>query len=638
VGSRWAAKGIKMVTTGDYHDRNNDDTKYHDPLPTKRQQPSLLTPVICSILVTETGERFAYYGFRAILVLFFTHELHYTESQAIALFAYTTALAYFSPLIGALLADACWGRYFTILVFGGIYVLGLIILTLAAALVTLQSEPSGMNDQDTEPTVTMKRWLAMTGLLLVCLGTGGIKPCVSSFGADQVRTLNRTVTVTPDNEDERERNALIPPAPADEQEDRPNPFLLENPTDTHEMTGAQDVYHERINSSAAGKNDDQVRAFFAYFYFCINVGAVTSIAVIPIVKGRFGFGAAFLIPTIFMVVAMSLFFSMRRQYVHHVPGKDGSSLSATFILLWWLIKSNLWSSLPHWVLARVPFMQPGPRPTLSQGQHQSVSTRDHNSNDGIIRKEDNDVVEQQIDDARQALRVLPIMALLPVFWSLYDQQSSVWTLQATRMELNGLQPEQLNVVNPVQIMFLIPLFDRIVYPCMDRRNINIRPLRRMAYGMLLAALAFFVSGVVESSIQYWEIHDPQHLVNVFWQLPQITLLSVAEIFVSVTGLEFAYGNSPDRLKAFLMALFLLTTAVGDFGSGILYSTVFSTLDRSTVMHFCGLLMLGNLAVFTQVARKWEAEGVAQQQQDGNQGLTLSSLEGGNAGKIEDLVH
>ena len=82
--------------------------------------PKLLTPVIWCILLTETGERFAYYGFRAILVLYFTMELHYEENEAIALFAYTTALAYFSPLLGAFLADGQWGRYYTILIFGAV--------------------------------------------------------------------------------------------------------------------------------------------------------------------------------------------------------------------------------------------------------------------------------------------------------------------------------------------------------------------------------------------------------------------------------------------------------------------------------------------------------------------------------------
>ena len=113
--------------------------------------------------------------------------------------------------------------------------------------------------------------------------------------------------------------------------------------------------------------------------------------------------------------------------------------------------------------------------------------------------------------------------------------------------------------------------------------------------MLLAAVSFIFSGFVESSIQYKEENNLGK-VNVFWQLPQLTILAVAEIFVSVTGLEFAYSTSPERLKALLMGIYLLTTSIGDLFSGILYSTLFSDMNRSTIMYVCAALMLGNLVL------------------------------------------
>ena len=573
-------------------------------LKTTTTSSSPLTPVVWCILITETGERFAYYGFRAVLVLYFTQALHYTEAQSIALFAYTTALAYLSPVLGALLADGSWGRYYTIMVFGGIYVVGLVVLTIAAALVEVAEEDGG---KDTNPQLPMKRWISMTGLLLVCLGTGGIKPCVSAFGADQI-TLGQTNDDRAGNNMEAEE--LLAGGKANDNATLP--------------TG------ETLNTATT--NEEHVRAFFAYFYFCINVGAVSSIAIIPILRGYFGFGMAFFVPTLFMMIAMGLFWSMRHHYIHHAPSNRlgalntpaNPSLATTFRLCWWLVRKRSWPYLPAWILRMVPSLRPGPRP-VDRDQAIAVSTHDHDSNDGMDAECNNDSQniimdqqDQQLSDASQALGVLPIMSLLPIFWCLYDQQSSVWTLQATRMELNGLQPEQLNVVNPVQIMLFLPLFDKCIYPWMTLHEFNIRPLRRMSYGMVLAAVAFFVSGWVEAAIQRQEeamASDSGSTiarVNVFWQLPQITLLSVAEICVSVTGLEFAYATSPDRLKAFLMALFLLTTAVGDFLSGFLYSTIFADLNRVWVMHICGLLMLGNLIMFIRVAQWWEREPIKRQ--------------------------
>ena len=563
------------------------------PAAEKKRSP-LLTPVIWCILVTETGERFAYYGFRAILVLYFTLELQYDENQAIALFAYTTALAYLSPLAGALLSDGDWGRYKTILIFGCIYVLGLFILTIDAFM---------------DWTLTTKRIWNVAGLLLVCLGTGGIKPCVSSFGADQVGAMKNQPALA--NLEEEETDAFVPIM---DQDGMPAKEPAIDPRET--------------SITEASTQEKQVMTFFSYFYFCINVGAVTSIAIIPILRGKFGFGVAFLLPTLFMVTAMGLFVSMRRQYVHHIPGQDGSSLSNTFILCGWLLRRDIWFILPSWIQRYVPCIFPGPMPILKRGSNRLVKpVHDHDSREDMNSTDSNEynnrLLQEQLEDAAQALHVMPIMAMLPIFWCLYDQQSSVWTLQATRMELNGLQPEQLNVVNPLQILIFVPLFDRCIYPWMHKHQFNIRPLWRMSCGMLLASAAFFISGYVETSLQYRETNNMPPL-NVFWQLPQITLLSVAELGVSVTGLEFAYSTSPERLKAFLMALFLLTTAVGDFLSGILYSTIFRGLDRAWIMHLCGIFMMINLIAFVRLSQWWEERDLQRKRSGIDEGVELRS--------------
>jgi dipeptide/tripeptide permease len=645
----------------------------------------------------ETGERFAYYGFRAVLTLYFVQELRYTENQAISMFAYTTALAYLSPILGALLADGRWGRYYTIVVFGTVYVLGLVVLTAAACFVDTNDTDNDNNDNIDDAVVAvlvendhdqlqLKNALTIAGLLLICLGTGGIKPCVSAFGADQVQTTNI--------DDEPIVTSPTPPAAAvaansniNEQrgllrcynnsngcgaaammvlpdEIELDDFIAESPPDARETTGEillMDTNHQR---------EEQVRVFFACFYFCINVGAVTSIAIIPTVRGAFGFGAAFFVPTIFMMVAMTLFLSMSHKYVHiKQNGEEASSLSTTFALCWYLLKKNTWPFIPKCMRRCFPCLLP--EPTLYMQQHgqqqqkQETTTttsiplatlsvndkknvadelvtaynahHDDDANDYDAPQQQQHrneaMLEEHLADAKQALRVLPIMALTPLFWMLYDQQSSVWVLQAARMHLpRGIEPEQMNAVNPIQIMIFIPLFDRVLYPFLDQHGFNIRPLRRMAVGMLLCALAFFTSGLLESVIQEREEaamsaqvqgegggdsdgEPVVELVNVFWQVPQITLLSIAEIFVSVTGMEFVYAASPQRLKASLTALFLLTTAVGDFLSGILYSTVFQQLDRVWIMHICGGLMMINLILFIGVAWWWEArEAVRNQQQ------------------------
>ena len=75
---------------------------------------------------------------------------------------------------------------------------------------------------------------------------------------------------------------------------------------------------------------------------------------------------------------------------------------------------------------------------------------------------------QLVEDVKALLRVLVIFIPLPVFWALFDQTGSRWTFQATRM--NGslgtgtIKPDQMQVVNPLMILILIPIFDRFIYP------------------------------------------------------------------------------------------------------------------------------------------------------------------------------
>jgi proton-dependent oligopeptide transporter, POT family len=483
---------------------------------------TFLTPVVCCILITETVERFAYFGFRAILVLYFIHALKVNEDNAIALYAYVTCLAYASPILGSLMADAYWGRYKTILIFGWIYAIGLSLLTIGACV------DDGRNG--------LKRMLSFIGLFFFCMGTGGIKPCVSAFGADQVASLEKTVVA--------------------------------------DCT----ISLEKGPGYSTTTSSERVRAFFSLFYFCINLGAVTSISSIPIVKLHFGFGAAFLAPTIFIVIAMLTFWSKRKDYVHITPGQDGRSLSMTLALCIWIIRKELART---WLCRLYPGIIPKRSP--------------------MSGSDEEDDANQQLNDAKQVLRVLPIMSMFPMFWMLYDQQSSVWTLQATRMKLHGLQAEQLIVVNPVEIMIFIPLFDHVIYPFLERIGMKVSHLSRMRWGMFFTAISFSISGLVE----YWIQNSEEHSISVFWQLPQITILAVAEILVSVTGLEFAYAMSPERLKALIMGVYLVMTSIGNLFGGLLYSSIFQSLNRVIVMEVCAILMLLNLAIFCWVGKGWE---------------------------------
>jgi proton-dependent oligopeptide transporter, POT family len=132
------------------------------------------------LFITEMWERFSYYGMRALLVLYLvatTSEWNagfgWSEESAVKLYGWYTGLVYLTPIFGGWIADKFLGTHRSMLVGGWIIAAGHFCLAFteffghgAAGSITLGSAPA--------PFLTF-----MTGLVLIIIGTGFFKPCVS---------------------------------------------------------------------------------------------------------------------------------------------------------------------------------------------------------------------------------------------------------------------------------------------------------------------------------------------------------------------------------------------------------------------------------------------------------------------------
>lgn len=83
----------------------------------------------------------------------------------------TQMMSYFMCVVGAILSDTWLGRFKTILCLSVVYAVG----SLSLAISTI---PNGPLPQ----MVTL-----YVALLLISIGSGGIKPCVAAFGGDQFK-------------------------------------------------------------------------------------------------------------------------------------------------------------------------------------------------------------------------------------------------------------------------------------------------------------------------------------------------------------------------------------------------------------------------------------------------------------------
>lgn len=137
------------------------------------------------IIVTEFCERLAYYGIGGSVVLFFQRELNMDNADADVNYSAWSAMCYITPLLGGYVADVWLGRYYTILLFASIYMVGLVFAVIAAVPVSdSNSTPTGSSSSNESALV-----LVLIALYIIAVGTGGIKPNVSTLGADQYDTM-----------------------------------------------------------------------------------------------------------------------------------------------------------------------------------------------------------------------------------------------------------------------------------------------------------------------------------------------------------------------------------------------------------------------------------------------------------------
>lgn len=104
--------------------------------------------------------------------------------------------------------------------------------------------------------------------------------------------------------------------------------------------------------------------------------------------------------------------------------------------------------------------------------------------------------ETLISDIKRILPILKMFLPLPIFWTLFDQkvnksllllvwshnfslQGSRWTLQANKMDGRITdtfywKPDQVQIFNPVLVLILVPIFETVIYPTLEKFNIKFR--------------------------------------------------------------------------------------------------------------------------------------------------------------------
>jgi proton-dependent oligopeptide transporter, POT family len=164
------------------------------------------------------------------------------------------------------------------------------------------------------------------------------------------------------------------------------------------------------------------------------------------------------------------------------------------------------------------------------------------------------------DGLKALLNLAPLFLLLAPFWGLFDQSHSAWINQAKKMDCHflgmDLEPAQFQSVNPILVLIFIPTFSYGLYPFLGR-FFEVTPLRRIGIGHALMVPSYAMISIAQSRI------DAGGTPSIWWQVGAYVFLTAAEIMISITGLEFAYTQSPRKMKSVVMGVFLLSISLGN---------------------------------------------------------------------------
>jgi peptide/histidine transporter 3/4 len=215
-------------------------------------------------------DRFATAGFSANLITYLTQQLHLPMVEASNLLTNFGGTSAFTPILGAFAADSFAGRFWTIIAGSVVYQIGMIGVVVSALLPSLRPPPC---KPPATPCQRASRWqLALLYLSLLCtsLGSGGIRPCVVAFGADQFEQ--------------------------------------------------QKQLQDSSAAEAAKAEAERKRRYFNLYFFTMGFAVLLALTVVVYIQENVGWGWGFGIPAIGMFLSIIVFLVGYPLYVLLKPG------------------------------------------------------------------------------------------------------------------------------------------------------------------------------------------------------------------------------------------------------------------------------------------------------------------------------
>ncbi|XWS76212.1 hypothetical protein CRYUN_Cryun01aG0156400 [Craigia yunnanensis] len=488
----------------------------------------------CSFIVGyEVFERMAYYGIASNLVLYLTKKLHEGTVKSANNVNNWVGTVWMTPILGAYIADAHLGRYWTFVIASAIYLMGMSLLTLAVSVPALRPPSCGHGIKEgncKKRASDLQEGIFYCALYIIAIGTGGTKPNISTMGADQF----------------------------DDFEPK-----------------------ERV----------QKLSFFNWWMFSIFFGTLFSNTFLIYIQDNVGWSLGYGLPTTGLMVSVLVFLVGTPFYRHKLP--LGSPFTRIFQVL--VAVARKWNvpvpsdpkelhelSLEEYSKSkkfRIDYT-----PSLRFLDKAAVKS---GSNSPWIL-----CPVTQVEETKQMIKMIPILMATFIPSTLLAQVGTLFVKQGTTLDRRmgphfEIPPACLTAFVTVFMLISIAIYDRYFVPTVRRYTKNPRGitlLQRMGIGLMLQIIIMIIACFAERKKlsvarehQKFDQNDTVPL-SIFILLPQFALMGVADAFVEVAKLEFFYDQAPYGMKSLGTSYFTSSIGIGHFlGSFIL--TIVSDLTR-----------------------------------------------------------
>ncbi|XP_028783437.1 protein NRT1/ PTR FAMILY 5.6-like [Neltuma alba] len=445
---------------------------------------------------------------------------------------YWTGVTTMMPLIGGFLADAYLGRYFTVFASCLVYLMGLVLLSMSWFLPGLKPCDAAMC---TKPRKIHEVFFFLA-IYLISVGTGGHKPSLESFGADQF-----------DDEHAGERR--------------------------------------------------QKMSFFNWWNCGLCSGLVLGVTVIVYVQDRVNWGAADLILSGVMALSLVIFLMGRPFYRYRAP--TGSPFTPMLqVLVAAISKRKLPYPTDPSQFYEVPKSQSTNTRLLCQTKKLKFLDKAAilENNDGSTAGKQSPwklATVTKVEEMKLIINMIPIWIFTLPFGMCVAQTATFFIKQGTTLNRNivlnntafQLPSASIYTLSAIGMIIAVAVYDRILVPLFRKLTGNERGitiLQRIGFGMVFSVSTMIIAALVEHRRLQVVDRNPVKgslSMSVFWLAPQFLVIGFGDGFTLVGLQEYFYDQVPDSMRSLGIALYLSVIGAANFLSSWVITFVDHVTDK-----------------------------------------------------------